>query len=96
VPPQTLVWHESDEPQVATDPPEQMPSAPAAPQPTQYWPVMIWLGVQVSGQVPSVVKQPPEPALQAAWQHWLAAPVVQDVCAAVQVQGLQVSELPLQ
>jgi hypothetical protein len=73
-----------------------MPSAPAAPQPTQYWPTMIWEAVQVSGHVPSVVKQPPEPALHAATQHWLAAPAVQVVCAAVQVQGLHVSPLPLQ
>jgi hypothetical protein len=77
-------------------PPEQIPSPPAEPQPTQYWPMRSWFAVQVSGQTPSSVKQPPVAALQEATQHWLPAPTPQVVAAAEHEQELHTSPVPLQ
>jgi hypothetical protein len=57
VPPQLTSWHRVWLPalQVCTAPPPQIPSALAAPQPTQAWPTISWLWPQLSGQSPSVV-----------------------------------------
>jgi len=79
-----------------TPPPEQIPSASAAPQPTHAWPTMIWFAEQVSGHVPSVVRQPPIAALQYATQHWFPLPAPHVVCHAVHAQLLQTSPVPLQ
>jgi hypothetical protein len=76
-----------------TDPPVHRPSAPAEPQPTQAWPEITWFAVQVSAQVPAVVRQPPVPALQPATQH---PPAPQVVGVAAQVQALHTSPVPLQ
>ena len=90
-PPQLMVWQRVwfEALHMCTAPPEQIPSAPAAPQPKQDWPTINWLAVQVSGQAPSVVRQPPTAALQAASQHWLPAPTPHVVCAAAHEQGSQ-------
>ena len=77
-------------------PPEQIPSPPAEPQPTQYWPMMSWLAEQVSGQASFVVRQPPVDALHDAVQHSLATPTVQVVVAAEHEQELHTSPVPLQ
>jgi hypothetical protein len=93
-----MVWHRVwvAALQEYVDPPEQIPSAPADPQPTQNCPTVSMFPVQVSGQAPSVVWQPPAPASQAGSQHWFPGPVPQVACVAVQVQPVQVSLVPLQ
>jgi hypothetical protein len=93
-----MVWHKSwvAALHVFTAPPEQNPSAPADPQPTQNWPMMIWLAEQVSGQGPSVVRQPPMATSHDASQHWFPLPAPQVICPAVHVQLLQTSPVPLQ
>ena len=98
VPPQAMVWHRVwvEELQVFTVPPLHIPSAPAGPQPTQVWPMVSWLAVQVSGQVSLVVRQPPVDALHDAVQHTLAAPTAQVVVAAEHEQELHTSPVPLQ
>jgi len=93
-----MVWHRSwlAALHVYTVPPLHIPSAPAGPQPTQVWPMVSWLAVQVSGQVSLVVRQPPVAALHAAVQHTLAAPTPQVVIAAEHEQLLHTSPVPLQ
>jgi hypothetical protein len=97
-PPQLTVWHGVwvAAVQVCVTPPEQMPSAPAEPQPMQDWPTVSMFAVQISAQAPSVVRQPPVAALHPAWQHWLPPPTPQVVSAAVHVQALHTSPVPLQ
>jgi hypothetical protein len=89
VPPQVKVWHRVwvEALHVYDPPPEQIPSPSAGPQPTHDWPMVIWLAVQVSGQVTLVVRQPPVAASHDATQHWLAGPTPQVVVAAEQVQS---------
>ena len=98
VAPQVLTWHRVwlAALHVYNVPPLHIPAAPAGPQPAQYWPTVSWFAVQVSGQVPSSVKQPPPDASHAAVQHSLPAPTPQVVVAAVHVQLLHTSLVPLQ
>jgi hypothetical protein len=81
---------------VYTPPPEQIPSAPAAPHPTQPWPTSSWFAPHTSAHVPAVVRQPPVPASHPAAQHWFEGPTPHVVTAAVHVHALHTSAVPLQ
>jgi hypothetical protein len=97
-PPQVCVWHRSwlAALHVYTVPPEQIPSAPAAPHPTHACPFTIWFVPQLSAHAPFVVRQPPVPALQSATQHWFPGPTPHVVGVALQLHVLQTSPVPEQ
>ena len=98
VPPQVRVWQMSwlAALHVYDPPPEQIPSPPAPPQPTQNCPMSSWFAVQLSGQTPSSVRQPPDAASHVATQHWFAGPTPQGASAAVHEHASQASSVPLQ
>ena len=79
-------------------PATHVPSAPAAPQPSQLWFNSSRFSPQVSPPTPhnpGSVRHP-SVSLHVAVQHSLPAPTPQVVGVAVHEQGLHVSSVPLQ